>query len=480
MPLTDYLTLFDVLVVPEYCDLRTGNVLRTGRQFGGLYYFDENQDLSHLNFFDFDYLDDHLEMPKDDERSDPNPNRLVAKGFNQWEEIDFDETFSHVVKIVTVRCLVNLAVQNGWSLYQMDVNNTFLYGDLNETVYMSLPPGYFPDNETRVCKLNNKIDYSLFTKHFGDVFIALLVYVDDIIVTGNNISEINKFKEFLKTEFMIKDLRKLKYFLGIEVLEILNGICLNQRKYCLELINEFGLLASKPSYISMQPNISLSSEPKDDDPLHENVTGYQKLIGKLINLTITRPVIAYTVSSLSQFMHSPLKSHLKTALKVIKYLESSLGKGINVIKSSASSIDLNAYTDADWTRCTDTRRSVTGFCIFMNGSLLSWKSKKQNTISKSSTEAEYRALAFVTYEVIWVFKILKDLDCSNLLPVKVFCDNNLTIKIATNPIFHERTKHLKIDLQFVREKILAGVTKTKKIDTANQITDILTKGLDIE
>ncbi|GJT50026.1 ribonuclease H-like domain-containing protein, partial [Tanacetum coccineum] len=323
--------------------------------------------------------------------------------------IDFDETFSPVVKIVTVRCLINLAVQNGWSLFQMDINNAFLYGDLEEIVYMALPPGYFPDNETKVCKLNkslyglkhaprqwnakltsalleynfvqSKSDYSLFIKSFDDVFIALLVYVDDIIITGNNTPK---------------------------------GICLNQRKYCLELIDEFGLLAGKPSNLPMQPNISLTSEPSDTDPLLDNVTEYQKLIGKLIYLTTTRPDIAYTVSCLSQFMHNPLKSHLKTALKVIRYLK--------------GSPDL-------W---------------FLG------KVKKQNTISKSSVEAEYRALASVTSEVISILKILKDLKYFNLLPVKVFCDSNSAIKIAANPIFHERTKHLEIDLHFIREKIVAG------------------------
>ncbi|GJV05578.1 ribonuclease H-like domain-containing protein [Tanacetum coccineum] len=354
-----------------------------------------------------------------------------------------------------IRCLINLFVQNAWTLFQMDVNNAFLYGDLHKTVYMALPPGYFSKNKTRVCKLNkslyelkhaprqwnanltsalieydfvqSKSDYSNFTKKFGDVFIALLVYVDDIIITRNNLHEITKYSKW----------------------------CLFKSKEILSwLIDEFGLLASKPSYILMQPNISLSSEPKDDDPLLENITDYHKLIGKLIYLTTTRLDIAYTVSCLS--------------------------KGINVIKTSVSGTVLKAYTYADWERCTDTRRSVTSFYIFMNEPLISWKSKKQNTICKSSTEAKYRALAYVTSEVIWVLKILKDLDCSNLLPVKVFCDNNSAIKIVANPVFHERTKHLEIDLHFVREKILARVIKTEKIDTANQITDILTKGLDIK
>ncbi|GKE35556.1 ribonuclease H-like domain-containing protein [Tanacetum coccineum] len=308
--------------------------------------------------------------------------RVVAKAFNQREGIDFDKTFSSVVKIVTVRCLINLVVQSGWSLFQMDINNAFLYGDLEETVYMTLSPGYFPDNETK-----SKSDYSLFTKSFGDVFIALLVYVDDIIIIGNSLAEIKKVKQFLKTKFMIKDLGKLKYFLGIEVLDTPKGICLNQRKYCLKLIDEFRLLAGKPSNLPMQPNISLTSEPSDTDPLLDNVTEYQKLIAKLIYLTTTRPDIAYTVSCLSQFMHNPFKSHLKTTLKVIRYLKGSPGKGINVIKGSVSSIDLKAYSDADWARCADTRRSITGYCVFMCRSLVSWKSTNQNTISKSSIEA---------------------------------------------------------------------------------------------
>ncbi|GJT18392.1 ribonuclease H-like domain-containing protein [Tanacetum coccineum] len=244
--------------------------------------------------------------------------RLVAKGFNQKERIYFDKTFSPVVKIITVRCLINLAVVKVIIVYSLSL--------------------------------------------LVNVFIALLVYVDDIIITGNSLPEINKVKRFLKTKFMIKDLGKLKYFLGIEVLYTSNGVCLNQRKYCLELIDEFGLLVGKPSYIPMQPNISLTSEPSETDPLLDKVTEYQKLIG------------------------SP-------------------GKGMNVIKGSAFGIDLKAYSDADWA-------------------------------------------------------------------------SNSAIKIAVNPIFYERTKHLEIDLHFVRENIVTGVIETVKIEIANQIADLLTKRLD--
>ncbi|GJS49217.1 putative reverse transcriptase domain-containing protein [Tanacetum coccineum] len=183
--------------------------------------------------------------------------RLVAQGFGQKEGIDYEETFSPVVKMVTVRCLLNIVVSMSWPVFQLDVNNAFLYGDLEEVVYMKPPEGYFP-SDNKVCRLKkslyglkqaprqwnakltstliengfsqSKSDYSLYTKSDKGVFLALLVYVDDIIITGNSVSEIEKFKVFLKSKFMIKDLGKLKYFLGIEVVDTDKGICLNQRK----------------------------------------------------------------------------------------------------------------------------------------------------------------------------------------------------------------------------------------------------------
>ena len=177
-------------------------------------------------------------------------------------------------------------------------------------------------------------------------------------------------------------------------------------------------------------------------------------------------------------MHSPLNSHLKIALTILRYLEGSPSMGLHISKSSG--MTLTDYSDVDWAKCIVTRRSFTSCYIFFNNSLVCWKSKKQSTLSKSSTEAEYRALASVTSEVIWILKILKDLKLENFLPVPLHCDNNSAIKIAANPVFHERTKHLEIDLHFVREKILKGVIKTVKVDSANQIADIFTKGLDTD
>ncbi|GJX51637.1 ribonuclease H-like domain-containing protein [Tanacetum coccineum] len=207
--------------------------------------------------------------------------RYVAKGSNQKEGIDFDETFSPVVKIVTVRCLINLAVQNGWLLSQLDINNAFLYGDLSETVYMDLPEG------------------------FG----------------------------------------KTKIFLGIEVLETKQGLCLSQRKYCLDLLSSFGLLACRPSATPLEQNLSITNEPTDVDKVLDNISKYQRFIGKLIYLTHTRPDISYLVHCLSLFMHKPLRSHLKITLRVLRYLKGNPGKGIHIVKQPKASLE--AFMDAD-------------------------------------------------------------------------------------------------------------------------------------
>nr|XP_043616440.1 uncharacterized mitochondrial protein AtMg00810-like [Erigeron canadensis] len=292
---------------------------------------------------------------------------------------------------------------------------------------------------------------------------------------GNDRDQVENVKFFLNTKFLIKDLGKLKYFLGIEVIDTHKGVCLCQRKYCMDLLFEYGLLGAKPMKTPMDMNLVIFDRLDNTDPFIENITLYQKIIGKLIYLTISRPDISYSVQCLSQYMHAPKVSHLKLAFRILRYLKKNPGKGIHIVKGE--SFSLSAFVDFDWGKCVTSRRSVTGFCIFLNGSLISWKSKKQNTVSRSSSEAEYRAMATVTCEIIWILNALKDLGVTNLLPVTLFCDNKSAVLIANNPVLHERTKHIEIDIHVVREKVISGLLNLVKINTSLQSADIFTKSL---
>ena len=426
--------------------------------------------------------------------------RLVARGFTQTYGEDYKETFAPVAKMNTFRVLVSLAVNENWRLYQMDVKNAFLHGELEEEVYMRLPPGHPKESDPRLaCKLNKALyglkqsprawyaklssvltmnglqrsdaDSSLFVKKGISCITVVLVYVDDIVITGNDHEEISKLKAFLHRKFAIKDLGILKYFLGIEAAYSTKGIFLNQRKYVLDLLQDSGKLGAKPA----ETPTETGGKPDDEGEPFPNVVQYQRLVGRLIYLTITRPDISYAVSLVSRFMHAPKVQHMDAVNRILRYLKGSAGRGIWMRKNGHTSI--SAYTDADWAGCPIDRRSTTGYCIFVGGNLVTWKSKKQNVVAKSSAEAEYRAMSTTTSEIIWLRALLKDLSFPTTESSRLFCDNQAAIHIASNPVFHERTKHIEVNCHFVREKMVAGIICTPFVSSNLQLADIFTKGL---
>ncbi|XP_019184653.1 PREDICTED: uncharacterized protein LOC109179610 [Ipomoea nil] len=314
------------------------------------------------------------------------------------------------------------------------------------------------------------LDNSLFTIGKEGSFVALLVYVDDIVIASANLKIIQEVKQQLSTNFQIKDLGPLKYFLGLEVARHSKGIAVCQKKYAIELLEDTGFTSAKPVYSPTVPSHKLS---KDEGELLEDNNHYRRIIGKLLYLTVTRPDISFATQQLSQFLDKPTSLHLQAAYRVLRYLKAAHGQGL--FFPSSSDLYLKAFSDSDWGACVYTKKSVTGFCIFLGNALISWKSKKQPTVSKSSSEAEYRALATTTCEIQWLSFLLTEFGVQNDEEVAIYCDSKSAIAIAENPVFHERTKHIELDCHLVREKLHKGLIKLFHISSENQLADPFTK-----
>jgi hypothetical protein len=425
--------------------------------------------------------------------------RLVAKGFTQTYGLDYTETFSPVAKLNSIRIIISLAANLDWPLHQLDVKNAFLHGDLNETVYMAQPPGFESKGEY-VCHLKKSIyglkqsprawfdkfskavvshgmtrsqaDHSVFFKKTKTGIVILVVYVDDIIITGSDKEGIQILINHLSSSFLTKYLGKLRYFLGIEVARSKAGISLSQRKYTLDILQDTGYLGSKPVATPMESNLKLMPDEGEfiDDP-----DTYRRLVGKLIYLTITRPDISYAVSVVSQFMTNPRVPHMNAVIRILKYLKNAPGRGL--FYRSSGHLRIEGYTDADWAGSPSDRKSTTGYCTFIGGNLVTWRSKKQSVVARSSAEAEYRAMAHTTCELTWLRTVLQEFGLLTQGPTPLYCDNQAAIHIASNPVFHERTKHIEVDCHFVRSKVESKDIITPFVPSGSQLADIFTKAL---
>ncbi|KAK2972925.1 hypothetical protein RJ640_015640 [Escallonia rubra] len=312
----------------------------------------------------------------------------------------------------------------------------------------------------------------VFYRKSNDGVILLVVYVDDIVITGDDCTGITSLKKFLQTKFHTKDLGQLKYFLGIEVTRSKKGIFLSQRKYVLDLLVETGKAGAKPCNTPMNPSVHLT---KDDGDRLDDPEKYRRLVGKLNYLIVTRPDIAYAVSTVSQFMSEPTVKHWAALEQILCYLKGAPGLGLLYSNHGHSYIE--CFSDADWAGSKLDRKSTTGYCVFVGGNLVSWKSKKQSVVSRSSAESEYRAMAQSTCEVMWICHLLEEISLKPPLPAKLWCDNQAARHIASNPVYHERTKHIEVDCHFIREKIQENLISTSYVKTGEQLGDILTKSL---
>ncbi|RVW40309.1 Retrovirus-related Pol polyprotein from transposon RE1 [Vitis vinifera] len=327
--------------------------------------------------------------------------RLVAKGYTQVYGSDYGDTFSPVAKIASVRLLLSMAAMCSWPLYQLDIKNAFLHGDLAEEVYMEQPPGFVAQGEFGFSVQVTPFSIWLETISLS-MCIYLVVYVDDIVITGHYQDGIQKLKQHLFTHFQTKDLGKLKYFLGIEIAQSSSGVVLSQRKYALDILEETG-----------------QGEPLGDPGR------YRRLVGKLNYLTITRPDISFPVSVVSQFLQSPCDSHWDAVIRILQYIKSTPGQGV-------------LYENRGHTQVVVTQMQI--------------------GLAHPQIDVPLQGTVF-------------------LLEMKLICDNQAALHIASNPVFHERTKHIEVDCHFIREKIESGCVATSFVNSNDQLADIFTKSL---
>ncbi|PRQ50961.1 putative RNA-directed DNA polymerase [Rosa chinensis] len=424
--------------------------------------------------------------------------RLVAQGFHQKAGLDYSETFSPVAKPTTIRVLLSMAVQYDWPISQLDVSNAFLHGHLQETVYMAQPPGFVdPQRPDYVCQLHKSLyglkqaprawyeelhqcllslgfssstaDSSLFVKVDHHITF-LLVYVDDIILTGNSPTFCQQLVEQLNTKFAMKNLGPLHYFLGLEVIRTSHSLFLHQSKYTYDLLARHKMLDVKPT---ATPESSIKLDNHSGEPLSDP-SAYRSMVGALQYLTWTRPDIAHAVSQVCQHMHHPRSTHLVAVKRIFRYLKGTPNHGLTFTKGPFL---LTTFSDADWAGCPIDRRSTTGYCVFLGNNLISWSAKKQSSVSRSSTEAEYRALALSVAEVLWLCYLFRDLRISLRQPPSFYCDNVSSIALAANPVLHSRTKHVDIDYHFIREPIARRSIQVHHVSSSANLADIFTKSL---
>jgi hypothetical protein len=424
--------------------------------------------------------------------------RLVAKGYTQVEGVDYNETFAPVAKFDTIRTMLAMAALLGMNVCQMDVNTAYLHADVEEDLYMRQPEGFElegPNGEELVCKLKKSLyglkqsgrnwnrtlnahlkeigfeqsstDPCLYVLHGDDGYIAITIYVDDIISIDNNTKLREEIVEKMRARFKITDLGTAKWILGMEIIQHNNRIAISQEKYIRDMLKKFKMeecnTTPLPAYNLQLPDTSIAADREQ----------FQSITGSLIYASvISRPDIAFAVGKISQKMTNPTVQDYTAAKKILRYLKGTMKHGPSYGRTGDR--ELTGYSDADWAGDTESRRSTTGFVFTLAGAAISWNSKRQPTVALSSTEAEYMAGCAAAQEAIYLKSLLKDLGYSDK-PINIYQDNQGAIAMGRNNMTTKRSKHIDIKYHFIREKVEEGTINLSYLPTTEMVADILTK-----
>jgi hypothetical protein len=440
--------------------------------------------------------------------------RLVAKGYSQREGMDFNEVFSPVVRHSSIRVLLAMVALYDLELEQLDVKTAFLHGELEETIYMHQPDGFIVEGkEDHVCQLRRSLyglkqsprqwykrfdsfmirhgytrssyDSCVYYRQLADgSFVYLLLYVDDMLIAAKSMLEIKRLKSLLGDEFEMKDLGAAKKILGMEIHRDRKAgkLYLSQKKYIEKVLERFGMHNSKPVSTPLGAHFRLSAalapQSEEEEQFMSRVP-YSSAVGSIMYAMVcTRPDISQAVSVVSRYMANPGKVHWQAVKWILRYLRGTTNVGLVYDRGSDINSSVIGYVDSDYAGDLDKRRSLTGFVFTLSGCAISWKATLQSTVALSTTEAEYMAAAEAVKEAIWLRGLVSDLGLQQDDTV-VFCDSQSAIHLTKNQMYHERTKHIDVRYHFLREVVTQGDITVKKIATAENPADMLTKPLPI-
>jgi hypothetical protein len=435
--------------------------------------------------------------------------RLVVKGFRQRKGIDFDEIFSPVVKMSSIRVVLSLAASLDLEIEQMDVKTAFLHGDLEEEIYMEQPEGFrVKGKEDYVCRLKKSLyglkqaprqwykkfesvmqeqgyrkttsDHCVFVQKFPDGdFIILLLYVDDMLIVGMNSSRIGRLKKQLSQSFAMKDLGPAKQILGVRIQRSRKDkkLFISQEQYIEKVLERFNMNNAKviSSPLATHFKLSTKQSPSTDEEKEDmKRIPYASAVGSLMYAMVcTRPDIAHAVGVVSRFLSDPGREHWNAVKWIMRYLR---GTSKLCLSFGSGKPMLVGYTDSDMAGDVDTRKSTSGYLITFSGGAVSWQSRLQKCIALSTTEAELIAATEACKELLWMKKFLQELGFKQQQYV-LFCDNQSTIHLAKNSSFHSRSKHIDVRYHWIRDTLNDKLLTLEKIHTDDNGSDMLTKAL---